>query len=375
MTDPTFPEGWAAAFEAAPRELFLPEVMWPFDDGRDLTVSRAEDPAEWLRWATTNVPITTQWDDGHHTGTAPGRQRTSSSSAPSVVSTMFRELSVFDGAKVLEIGTGTGWCAALLSARLGEANVVSVELDRAVADRARKSLAAAGWNPEVVTGDGLLGHPGRAPYDRILVTAGVRDVPRAWIEQTRPGGVIVMPWGTRYTHQEAVVRLTVTEDGGASGPFVGGAGFMPLRSQRTALRVSEYVPGDSWPADTRRSETRVRASSAFPEEPFATAPFVTGLLVPDCVHSYGHDAQGTPAVWLYGLADRSWAAVFFYGDTTHGASQVYQGGPRDLWNEVETAHGWWIERGHPRRERFGLTITPEGHHRPWLDAPTNLLPR
>ncbi|MEV8630778.1 methyltransferase domain-containing protein [Streptosporangium sp. NPDC051023] len=366
---------WAWAYETVPRELFLPEVMWPFDDGRDLTVSLADDPAEWLRWANANVPITTQWDDGRHTGTAPGEQRTSSCSMPSIVFKMFRELSVFDGARVLEIGTGTGWCAALLSARLGEANVTSIELDETVADAARKALAAAGWYPEVITGDGLLGRPERAPYDRVLVTAAVRDIPRAWIEQTRPGGVLVMPWGTRYTYQEAVARLVVADDGSANGRFTGGAGFMPLRSQRTTLQVTEYITGDDWPSDTRTSETGLEASSILPEgEPYAAAPFVTGLLVPDCVYSSGRDESGTLVTWLYGLTDRSWAAVFFYAENTRWPSQVYQGGPRSLWDEVEAAYRWWSERGRPGREEFGLTVTADGRQEVWLGEPSALVP-
>lgn len=166
----TMAPDWAQAGDAVPRGVFLPDLMWPFDNDLDIPVSKTADPEAWSRWADSNVPITTQWDDGHHTGTAPGEWRTSSSSTPSLVFSMFRDLSVFDGARVLEIGTGTGWCAGLLSARLGERNVVSVELDEAVADRAREALHAAGWHPEIVTGDGLLGWPNRAPYDRILVT-------------------------------------------------------------------------------------------------------------------------------------------------------------------------------------------------------------
>lgn len=182
---------WVAAYEAVPRELFLPEVIWP-GDGRT-AVSRADGPEEWRRWAYANTPLATQWDDGHHTGTTPGELATSSSSAPSLMFRMFAELSVADGMKAMEVGTGTGWYAALLSARLGEHNVTSVEIDAAVAGRARRALHAAGWRPEVVIGDGLLGRPEGAPYDRVPMTAGVRQVPRAWIEQTRPGGLIVLP--------------------------------------------------------------------------------------------------------------------------------------------------------------------------------------
>ncbi|MER7127694.1 methyltransferase domain-containing protein [Streptosporangium saharense] len=363
---------WETPLEAAPRRLFLPEMMWPSVEGERIVVSRADDPEEWQRWADTDVPVVTQWDDGDHAGPERGTLATSSSSMPSLVFDMLAELSVFDGAKVLEVGTGTGWCAALLSARLGEENVVSVEVDAAVAEAARKALAIAGWHPEVVTGDGLLGQPGRAPYDRILVTAGVREVPRAWIDQTRPGGVIVLPWGTGYGGQNAVVRLVVGDDGTASGRFVGATRFMHIRSQRGERPdPADYIPGDTWPDDTRRSGTALTADVMGGHDPFAPVEFALGLLVSGCVHLSGHDSRGRSVMWLYGPADRSWAMAFL--DDNPARSEVFQGGPRDLWDEIESAYRWWKAQGSPAHEDFGLTITPTGQT-PWLRTPLSPLP-
>lgn len=98
---------------------------------------------------------------------------------------------------------------------------------------------------------------------------------------------------------------------------------------------------------------------------------MTGLLVPDCVHSRGRDENGTPVMWLYGLTDRSWAAVFF----TRWASQVYQGGPRNLWDEVEAAYRWWEEREKPGHGEFGLTVTVDGSREVWLRKPSALVSR
>ncbi|MEU0519586.1 methyltransferase domain-containing protein [Streptosporangium sp. NPDC006007] len=365
---------WVQAYDAVPRALFLPEMMWPSVEGRDSAVSAVGDFAEWRRWADSDAPIVTQWDDGPHSGATRGTLPTSSSSMPSVVFSMFRDLSVFDGAKVLEVGTGTGWCAGLLSARLGERDVVSVEIDEAVADQARKTLAAAGWHPEVVTGDGLLGWPDRAPYDRILVTAAVREVPRAWIDQCRPGAVLVMPWGTRYTDQDAIVRLVVADDGAASGRFTVPARFMQVRSERLEWpEQSDYIPDDGWPADTRESVTALTSPAVLPDDAdFAAADFMTGLLVPDCVYTSGRDPYGRLAMWLFGLTDLSWAATFFREDGS-ADSRVYQGGPRSLWDEVEAAHRWWDERGRPGHEKFGLTVTTDGRQRVWLGDPSNVV--
>lgn len=371
----TLTPGWVSAFEAVPRESFLPDVIWSSTDQGHIAVSQADNPEEWQQWADANVAIVTQWDDGRHTGTVPGELATSSSSMPSVVFSMFADLSVFDGARVLEIGTGTGWCAALLSARLGERNVVSVEVDETVAETARKALAAADWRPEVVTGDGLLGWPERAPYDRILVTVGVHEVPRAWIEQTRPGGVLVMPWGTRYSGQNAVVRLAVADDGTASGRFTGATRFMHVRSQRLDWpEYDDYLPGEDWPTDTRRSTTDLPTAQIVDESGYAAADFVLGLLVPDCVRTFAHSPQGAQTMWLFGLGDLSWAAVYF-DEEDPAASRVYQGGPRSLWDEIEAAHRWWDERGRPGHEEFGLTVTAGGQQRVWLGDPSTVVSR
>ena len=72
---------------------------------------------------------------------------------------------------------------------------------------------AAGYRPHVVCGDGALGHPAGAPYDRITATYGLRAIPQAWIAQTRPGGLILVPFGTHYSNADALVRLTVAPDG------------------------------------------------------------------------------------------------------------------------------------------------------------------
>jgi protein-L-isoaspartate O-methyltransferase len=96
----------------------------------------------------------------------------------------------------------------LLSARLGEQHVTSIEVDGTLADAARTTLKAAGWIPAVITGDGTEGWNPRAPYDRILSTATARHIPAAWIAQTLPGGLIVTPWGIGYSQHDAIaVRL------------------------------------------------------------------------------------------------------------------------------------------------------------------------
>ncbi|MGR8011271.1 methyltransferase domain-containing protein [Streptomyces hypolithicus] len=359
---------WVPTFEAVPRSVFLPDLMWPFDmiEGKSVAVSKSDDPASWGGYADADVPIVTQWDDGEHSGNEPGKVSTSSASMPSVVFRMLRDLDVQPDVRVLEIGTGTGWNAALLAHRLRAKNVVTVEVDEAVAAAARKALERFGLPVHVVHGDGFKGYPKGAPYDRIISTCGLRFIPFAWVQQTRPGGLVAAPWGTHYSNSDAVVRLVVGDDGeSASGAFTGPVEFMKLRAQRLPPLVhAEYVTGSV--ADGEESSTTI-TETEFLGDQFGPQQFALGLRLRDCRHTVADKRDGARPVWLYGLSDRSWAcAMFRDGDT----ARVWQSGPRRLWDEAEAAYRWWEGRGKPGHERFGLTVTAEGQAA-WLDDPAD----
>ncbi|MFE9256425.1 methyltransferase domain-containing protein [Streptomyces sp. NPDC006879] len=276
-------------------------------------------------------------------------------------------LNVGPGHRVLEIGTGTGWNAALLSHRVGAENVVTVEVDEASARDARGRLKAAGFEPLTVVGDGAEGYDDGGPYHRVIATCSIGSVPRQWIGQTKPGGLIVAPWGPTYGG-EAVVRLAVAENGTATGWFLGSSAFMRLRAQRTERKhVREYLKGRKWPADGRRSMTSISPDSVgdWP------VMFAIGVQVPGAfpwMESYG---DGSYTLWLRDTAVTSWGTVDFVPGREE--FEVYQSGPRDLWNEVVAAYLWWDEQGRPGFERFGLTVDGDGE-RVWLDRPDSPVP-
>ncbi|MFJ4622088.1 rRNA adenine N-6-methyltransferase family protein [Streptomyces sp. NPDC088812] len=361
---------WVPSFAAVPRAAFLPDVMWPYDmdTGGTVAVDRRVDPAVWEGYADADVPVVTQWDDRASDG--PGHVATSSASMPSVVFRMLRDLDVQPGHRVLEIGTGTGWNAALLAHRLGRDNVVSIEIDATVADAARRRLGAFGSLGLVLTRDGALGDPGGAPYDRVIATAGLRRIPAAWLEQTRPDGLIVAPWGTHYSNADAVARLTVTKSG-AGGPFTGPVEFMKLRAQRLPFTGHQgHVPDGVAGAD--RSRTTVTEAELLGSGRFDARTFAIGLLVRDCHQQVAPKREGTRPVWFYGLTDRSWACVVFRDERPEAV--VHQCGPRRLWDEVSLALRWWQDADEPGYERLGLTVTPHGTHRAWLDTPDHSWP-
>ncbi|HEX6402979.1 MAG TPA: methyltransferase domain-containing protein, partial [Pseudonocardiaceae bacterium] len=168
-------------------------------------------------------------------------------------------LDVRPGQCVLEIGTGTGWHAALLSYLAGEhGEVVTIEADPALAQAAQHALTTAGFHPLVITGDGLDGYPPGAPYDRVISTAAIREVvPSAWLNQLGPGGHLVTPWGTDWSNG---VMLTVDLDpnGIACGRFSGDLAFMRIRSQRRSLYGWSPASDDIAHAQMRTTDCRGR---------------------------------------------------------------------------------------------------------------------
>ncbi|MGH3123319.1 MAG: protein-L-isoaspartate O-methyltransferase family protein [Streptosporangiaceae bacterium] len=170
LTDPRV----AAVLGRVPRHVFVP--------GADLSEAYADEA------------IVTRYRDGWPV---------SSASQPAMVATMLEQLSLPEGGSVLEIGAGTGYNAALLSALVGPSGrVVTIDIDPEVADEARSHLAEAGaGNVDVICGDGAQGWAGRAPYDGIIITAGVSDLAPAWVSQLAPGGRLVVPLSIRGVQQ------------------------------------------------------------------------------------------------------------------------------------------------------------------------------
>jgi protein-L-isoaspartate(D-aspartate) O-methyltransferase len=146
-------------------------------------------------------------------------------SQPYVVAYMTEQLRVLPHHKVLEVGTGSGYQAAVLSRLARE--VVSIERYRTLAEGARKRLAALGYdNVEVVIGDGLAGMPTRAPFDRVMVTAAAETVPQALVDQLTDGGVLVLPLGP-HAGAQRIVRLTRTDNSVEREDLIG-VRFVPL---------------------------------------------------------------------------------------------------------------------------------------------------
>lgn len=205
---------------AVPRERFIPDVIYVRDlpENQLKPLRRDEDPGRWTAEVNSDEAVVTAVVS-EPIGVLP----VSSSSARWLMVEVLAALRLEPGMRVLEIGAGTGFNAACL-ASLG-AVVTSIDIDPVIASRARANLA--GYDVEVVTGDGKLGCPDRAPFDRVIATASTDTIPYAWVEQTADGGLIVAPYSGEHCGG-ALLVLTVS-DGTARGGAEGEAYFMPLR--------------------------------------------------------------------------------------------------------------------------------------------------
>ncbi|MBW1599789.1 methyltransferase domain-containing protein [Streptomyces sp. JJ38] len=292
---------WRDAFAEVPRELFVPEYFVPGFAGYERRSGDAEDPAARRRWRDglyEDLPLATRLRHG---------ELISSSSQPSLMARMLDELAVRDGMTVLEIGTGTGWNAALLAHRLGAHRVTTLDLDPEITGAARTRLRRAGFPVTVVTTDGALGWPERAPYDRIIATCAVDTVPGAWLEQCASGARVLTPLSTGLV----LLRVERGEEGPwAQGRFLDTAAFfVPLRG------AAATAPGT--PAATERRE---------------------------------RDDGGVP-----GTAAGSDTFRFLRGLTASALSG-------------REAYAVWERAGHPERSRYGVTADVHGAWA-WLDEP------
>ncbi|NPA47666.1 MAG: protein-L-isoaspartate(D-aspartate) O-methyltransferase [Thermococci archaeon] len=148
-------------------------------------------------------------------------------SAPHMVAIMLELAGLRKGMNVLEVGTGSGWNASLI-AHIVRTDVYTVERIPELVEFARRNLERAGVeNVHVVPGDGTLGFPPKAPYDRIIVTAGAPEIPEPLIEQLKVGGKLIIPVGRHHVWQE-LLEVVKLEDGSTKVKKHGGVAFVPL---------------------------------------------------------------------------------------------------------------------------------------------------
>jgi protein-L-isoaspartate O-methyltransferase len=329
----------ARALAAVPRAGFIPGRVWPEPFGPPL--DRDSDPDAWTALVTADSPVTTQVDERG--------LPTSSSSQPSVVARMLTAADVRPGHRVLEIGTATGWNAALLAHLTGR-EVVSVEIDPGLAADASHRLR--GHRVRVVVRDGA--DPPSGPYDRVVATYAVVRIPPAWISGTKTGGRIVTPWKPGAGLPGGVLVALDVDGGRAEGRVLGEASFM----------LDRNTPRLGRPTDLGATPTVVRTVDGDPRDTVMDeqAGPVLALTVPAWRAGRRIGDDGEPYLWAEDAAGESWLRA-------HRDGRVESAGPRDLWAELTAARRAWVGAGSPPITDYGLTVDPGGRHRVWLGAP------
>lgn len=318
---------WQAAFAEVPRHVFVP-VFYRQSPTEQPAVD-ASTPSEWLEGVYSDQLLVVSPDVK------------SSSTVPSLMAVMLEALDPADGDRVLEIGTGTGYNAALLSHRLGDRNVVSVDIAADLVSDAKSRLASIGYHPTLGVGDGVDGWPGEAPYDGIIATCAPDAVPGAWLGQVRPGGRIVAPIAT------GVAVIDVAPGRKGMGRFLpGGAYFMPLRATPGQVDLGSQI------ADITSAIAPVRTTdlgeTIWFDDDFQ---FVLSAALPGLRFLTKLAESG---ITIFTDADGSWARL--------DGGAVAQGGPQRLWDAVENAHRQWDGVGRPTRDKFSITVDGGAQH-------------
>ncbi len=279
----------------------------------------------------------------------------SSSSQPAIMAVMLQLLGAAPGHRVLEIGAGTGYNAALLAHLVGPTGgVVTLDIDEDLCQQAAANLARAGVSGvEVVWADGAGGWPAAAPYDRMILTVAADDLSPAWLAQLREGGRLVLPLGVGEGAQvcAAFVRRGRTLAGG----HLSGCGFMPLRGEMAGPeQPSGPGPGPAWPWPPGRPTGQHVAGR--PWDGFATWLAVTQ---PGAVRTRPRP-EDPPAL---GLRDDRGVALLVGEDDDY---EITVFGDGDAAAErLQAAYRTW-QRKRPRLDRLRVDAYPAGEEPPAL---------
>ncbi|WP_283136119.1 methyltransferase domain-containing protein [Rhizohabitans arisaemae] len=358
LADTTTPRGshWRELVATTPRHLLVPH--W-WDEPHYTAQDGPSHPEAWLRAAYSDTSLVTRAGATHADRITPGThlnpfkaRPTSSSTLPSLVVHLLRLAELFEGADVLDVGTGSGYSAALLCRHLGDRRVTSLDIDPYLVDTAAERLDRLGLRPTLHTADA--GGPIPGTYDAIVAMVAVRPIPPTWPAALRPGGRLV----TTIAGTGLLVTAVKHPDGRLRGRIEPqGAGFMPART------------GEDYPAadPTRFLALRdasphgdVVEPSPYPIPDVNAATELRDLLevtAPGIEHRYLRGLPGGPDTAWMSHHDGSWARATAYPGQR---PLVHQGGPRRLWSTLDSLRDRWLSHGRNPLNGARVDIDPDG---------------
>lgn len=347
---------WRGPVSCTPRHLFVPQ-WWETDEGQ-WTLREPLTDTDWFAAAYDDRSLITRVG-GMHADLAkpddhPTGRPTSSATLPSLVVRMLEHAQIDDGDELLDVGTGSGYGAALAAQELGDAAVTSVDVDPYLVEAARDRLELVGLRPTVETVDATGPLPARAgKFDRIVATVAVRSVPESWLTALCVGGRLV----TTVAGTSLLVTAEKRQDGSAVGRVEWDrAGFMHARH------------GDDYPPEV---SGLLAAAHDMDGEDVTTSPYpvvdvanawdldsMLGITAPGIEHAYREEEGRRTAVMAH--ADGSWARATTASD---GRTVVHQGGRRRLWEILDGLRAYWLQHGELPVRGARVLITPDGQTR------------
>jgi protein-L-isoaspartate(D-aspartate) O-methyltransferase len=266
------------------------------------------------------------------------RMPASSTSQPSLVAEMLELLDLTPGLRVLEIGAGTGYNAALLAELVGDQQlVVTIDVQADVVAQTRRLLAHAGYpRISVLLRDGVDGAPEQAPFDRIVATVGCSDLSPTWAEQLADGGLLLVPVAHAGAHP---LFLLGKQHGRLEGRVAGWTGFMPIRGP---LHLDGLWPQGILLPDDEPTHQR---------DPWPGFEFATDE-VGFCFYLSLADRRACRLPDRVGLSDgpNGWALV--------GPDAIRWWKAATLVEELDRLHAAWLARGRPTLGDYRVAFAP-----------------
>lgn len=352
---------WHPVVAAVPRHVFVPN-WWraagpapgPYGSATWQPAYGRADEGAWMAAAYADRSLVTRVAAEHADHARPGEvvagAPTSSSTLPGLLVQLYRHAELEPGNEVLDVGTGSGYGAALLATRCGGRRVTSVDVDSYLVEAAAERLDQAELHCRLFTVDATGPLPGA--FDRIIASVSVRPVPKSWLAALRPGGRLV----TTIAGTALLLVADATPDGGAQGRIVWDrAGFMTART------------GPDYPAETVEAIERAYTAAGEVAAP-GRYPVVNvmdswelwsmlSILAPGVEHDFRQDDDGArTAVMVH--SDGSWARAS--SPTPDGPAYVHQGGGRRLWDHLDDLRTRWLTEGSLPVYGARAKVTPDG---------------
>ncbi|WP_043620985.1 methyltransferase domain-containing protein [Nonomuraea candida] len=348
---------WRGPVASTPRHLFVPR-WWDTPPGAEFGQWEVHDGTgdeeSWFAAAYSDQTLITEVAGRHADHAQPGDivsgRPTSSATLPSLVVRMLRHSEVYDGARVLDVATGSGYSAALLSRLLGDNRVVSIDVEPYLVEAASARLSSIGLHPQVVACDATGPLPGE--FERIVSMVSVRPIPPSWLTALKPGGRLV----TVIANTSLIVTATKTADGRAVGHIARDwAMFMPTRSggdypprQDELFGLAQGASGEQV---SRGRYPVVDAGSAWELRSMLEVMTSGGIQ-----HAYEEDDDGRRTALLVHPGG-SWARACARGAEL---PEVHQSGPLRLWDILDDIREYWLLNGALPLYGARVFIQPDG---------------